>query len=72
MYESPKPLNLHDRVDSMNTFHTINASAAGVRLLLVEQARHLRWEHGMKVADIQARLGQTRTWVIINTKRAEA
>jgi hypothetical protein len=72
MYKIPQPLILHDRVDSMNTFNSIQGAIEGVELLIIEQARHLRWEHDMKVVDIQARLGQTRHWVITNTKREQS
>lgn len=72
MYEVPRRLSFTDQVHSINTFNAINGSVAGIELLLVEQARHLRWEHGMKVAEIQARLGQTRRWVITHTKREQS
>jgi hypothetical protein len=72
MYDVPSRISLSDRVDSMSTLNAINGSVDGVELLLIEQARHLRWEHDMKVVDIQARLGQTRHWVITNTKREQS
>lgn len=72
MYELPRPLSLSDPYASVNTFNTIQGCVEGVHRLMVEQARHLRWEHGMKVVDIQARLGQTRRWVITNTKREQS
>lgn len=65
----PVGVKKHHQVSGPETFATLNDSATSIQHLYIEHARHLRWEHRLKVVDIQERLGQTRHWVITNTKK---